>query len=474
VPEKQSIPGLDLHLDLTGGRRPGRVLEEALRAAVADGRLAPGTRLPPTRGLAADLGVSRATVAEVYEQLLAEGWLRARVGAGTWVAQSGVPVPAARAPQAGGPRLADMRGGVPDASLFPRRAWVAAVRRAVDAATVAELGYADPAGVVRLRHALAGYLARTRGVLAEADRIVVGHGVGELLALAGRALAARGARGIAVEEYGHSEHRAILRAAGLEPVALPVDGEGADVSRLAALGVDAVLLTASHQFPLGVPLGARRRRDVVAWADSVGGYVLEDDYDGEFRYDRRPVGTLQSLAPPRIVYLGTASKALSPAVGLAWAVLPDELVAGVLAERAGLSQPRDALNQLALAHLFEAHDYDRHVRRQRAEYRARRDHVTAGLARRVPGARLLGVAAGLQCTVELPMGVDAAAAVAAGAARGLLFLPLDAYAAPGAAPRRPAVVLGFGASLAVRALADADLAVDAIAAATEAADRELD
>ena len=450
---------LDLHLEV-GETRPARALERALRDAIAVGRVSPGSRLPTSRGLAADLGIARATVAEVYGQLTAEGWLESRVGAGTWVAETAAPGPAGRETPEPGPGPRPYWGGIPDVSLFPRREWAAAARRATDVAVTAELGYPDRRGSLRLRQELAGYLRRTRGVQASAERIVVGQGFSGLLTLVCRALAEAGGRTLAVEEYGHSAHREIA-AACLDLIPLPVDGEGADVARLRP-GIDAVLLTPAHQFPTGVPLSPARRRAVAAWAQQSGGLVIEDDYDGEFRYDRRAVGALQGMAPAQVIYIGTSSKALAPAVGLGWAVVPQARMAMLLAQRPALGGPRDTLNQLTLAEFIAAHSYDRHVRRMRSEYRRRREHLAAQLAARVPAARLAGVPAGIQALVALPDGADPDRVTAAGLRRGLAFSALREYAASGGSAQPAAVVLGFGASPATRALADIDLAVAAI------------
>ena len=474
--EIQTDYGLDLFLKL-GETRPARALETALREAIVAGRLGAGHRLPPTRGLAADLGVARATVSDVYAQLTAEGWLEARVGSGTWVADSAATggYPAAEAAHgadrvrpAAGRGLTRMYGGGPDLSRFPRREWLAATRRALDSATPAELDYTEPRGTERLRRELAVYLTRTRGVQADPELTLVGHGFASLLALVCRALAEHGARRIAVEEYGHAEHRDIVRAAGLEVVTLPVDEEGADVTdaALSQLGAaDAVFLTAAHQYPLGVPLSPLRRRQVVRWARSTGGTVIEDDYDGEFRFDRRSVGSLQGIAPDHVIYLGTASKALAPAIGLAWAVVPGRLLAGLLRQRDRVDRMNDALNQLTLAEFFADHAYDRHVRRMRTEYRRRRELLVTELTARVPQARVWGVAAGLQATIGLPPGTDPENVVAHGLRRGLEFETLAGYAAALDKPHPPAIVLAYGASPTSRADANIRLAVTAIEAA---------
>ena len=316
-----AISGIDLHVEVASTGRV-RSLESGLRAAIREGRLAAGTRLPATRTLATDLGIARNSVADVYAQLVAEGWLTSRVGAGTWVTSRPTTAVATEpAVTADAPEL-DLRGGIPDSTAFPRADWLTAARRAVNSAVADELGYPPMQGVFSFRETLADYLARTRGALTTPDSVLVTRGFGDLLALTGRALAAGGARSIAVEEYGHEAHRAILAACGIEVVPVPVDEHGIVVSDLDALGVDAVLLTAAHQFPTGVPLSPQRRVEVVRWAEMGDRLIIEDDYDGEFRYDRRSVGALQALAPERVMYAGTASKSLAPAVGLAWGVAP--------------------------------------------------------------------------------------------------------------------------------------------------------
>ena len=441
-----AIAGLDLHLELSP-TRPARSLEAALRGAVLDGRLPPDTRLPAARTLATDLGISRNTVAAVYAQLTAEGWLEARVGAGTWVAmqvRGGTPAGTRRTTES--QRFIDMRGGIPDATGFPRREWVAAVRSAVLDASAADLGYPDPAGTTRLRAALAGYLARTRGVAAQPEGIVVGQGFGELLVLVCRALRGRGAMRVAVEEYGHDYHRRLIASTGLAIVPIPVDDEGAVVTDLEHSDVAAVLLTPAHQFPVGVPLSAQRRRWLSAWAQRSDRLVLEDDYDGEFRYDRRTIGALQALAPRRVVYLGTASKAVAPAVGLAWAVPPADLLPDVLEQR-DLSGGRPAaLQQRALAAFLDGHEYDRSVRRLRAQYRGRRARLEEVVADELPGCALTGEAAGLQCLLRLRPGTDEGGVESEALRRGLLVDGLRALRAPELrdAPGGPALVIGYG------------------------------
>lgn len=434
--------GVDLHLDLTGTR--GRAgVERALRDAVRTGRLHSGTRLPSSRTLAAELGIARNTVADAYGQLVAEGWLVARQGSGTRVAER----PAAAGTATGPTGTAatrwqyDLRPGSPDLSSFPRAAWLAAGRRAVTAAPAQALGYTDPRGRPELRVALADYLARSRGVHVTAERIVVCSGFTQGLGLLCRALRARGWTTLATEAYGQRSHREVVTASGLRLHSLPVDAHGATVD--ATTAARAVLLTPAHQFPLGMVLAAHRRTQVVRWAADTGGLVVEDDYDGEFRYDRQPVGALQALAPERVVYAGTASKTLAPGLRLGWLVLPARLVDDVVAVKALADVHTGSLDQLTLAELLRSGGYDRHVRRRRLAYRRRRDRLVAAVARAVPGARVTGIAAGLHALVELSRGRAEHEVVARAARHGLAVDGLGAYAGAGH-PDEPALVVGYG------------------------------
>jgi GntR family transcriptional regulator / MocR family aminotransferase len=475
--------GLDLHLEL-GRDQPGHGvragLETALRDAVRTGRLGPGVRLPSSRALAADLGVARNTVAEAYGQLVAEGWLTAVQGSGTRVAGQAAtslapaahPAPAAsharaagRAPTAGqapvtgspgaassvppGPRVTayrySLRVGSPDLSAFPRAAWLAAARRALSAAPSEAFGYGQPQGRTELRAALAEYLARARGVRAHPDRIVVCDGFGEGLALLTRVLRARGATTLAVEEYGLPSARDTAVAAGLRLTTLPVDGHGAMASPGGpAIPADpaspagAALLTPAHQFPLGAALAPARRTQFVEWARDSGGLIIEDDYDGEFRYDRQPVGALQALAPDHVAYAGSASKSLAPGFRLGWLVLPASLVGEVTAARELATGPGSRLDQLTLAEFITSGGYDRHIRRSRLAYRRRRDRLAAALGREAPRVRVTGIAAGLHALCELPPGLTEDQVVARAAARGLEVEGLARYRAAGGAANRAA------------------------------------
>lgn len=461
--------GLDLHVDLTG-TRVRATLENGLRDAIRSGRLRPDTRLPSSRTLAADLGVARNTVAEVYSQLAAEGWLAARTGSGTVVASppgisGAAPATAGDRTGAGGrtgtresaggqtgaggntgawgktegevarPRY-DLRAGEPDLSSFPRRDWLAAARRALADAPDHLLGYGDPRGVPELRTVLAGYLARARGVHADPALIVIcagfAHGLGAICA----ALRGTGYGTMAVEEYGHQLHRNIVTGQGLALRLLPVDGSGA-VPGASGIptGQEAMLLTPAHQFPLGVALSPARRR----WLAARDGVVIEDDYDGEFRYDRQPVGAVQALAPDRVIYAGTASKSLAPGLRIAWLVLPPRLLDPVLA---ALSGPPSALDQLTLASFIGSGDYDRHIRRARLVYRRRRDKLMAAMAGL--GLRVSGISAGLHANLEFDHN-DLECFVTARASRhGVAVSGLSEFTAPGASGRRAGLVVGYG------------------------------
>src|SRR5690242_15366724 len=305
--ETWAISGVDLHLDLPGNRvRAG--LEAALREAVQAGRLVPGTRLPSSRSLAADLGIARNTVAEAYTQLVAEGWLTARQGSGTRVAARSATSPprvgrsdgsagGARARHSSRPGTTyDLRAGFPDVAAFPHAEWLAAARTALGRAPASAYRYPDPQGLPELRAALAGYLARTRGVRVTSERVVVCAGFGQGLVALAAALHRLGARRAGVESHGLPMPRQILADAGLRLVGLPVGTAGAE---LPGDDVDVVLLTPAHQFPLGIAL--EHRAEFVRWARAHRAMLVEDDYDGEFRYDRRPLGAVQALDPDHVV-----------------------------------------------------------------------------------------------------------------------------------------------------------------------------
>ncbi|NLT07022.1 MAG: PLP-dependent aminotransferase family protein [Solirubrobacterales bacterium] len=449
-------------------------VERALRGHIRSGRLRPGDRLPSTRALAADLGVARGVVAEAYAQLRAEGRLVANRGAGTRVAarasDSGPARPAPRSSGGGESHLAagpqpairfDFRLGIPDLALFPRRAWLAANRRALAELPDGDLGYGDPAGLAALRGELAAYLGRVRAADARADSIIVTAGTVQGLALVCSVLRERGVRRIAVEQPGWAAQRAAVLGAGLEPVGLPVDGCGARVELLAELDVGAVMLTPAHQFPVGAVLDPERRRLLAAWAANGDALIVEDDYDAEYRYDRSAPGCLQGLAPEHTVYAGSTSKTLAPALRLGWLVAPPAL-AGPLA-RAKLDADRcaPALTQAAFARLLAAGELDRHLRRTRPVYRDRRAALLDALAGHLPELTPTSADAGLHAVALLPPGLDERAVVAAAAARGVALTGVRQDGGAG----DPGLVLGYASLPAERIRAGIAELAHAVAAA---------
>jgi GntR family transcriptional regulator / MocR family aminotransferase len=423
-----------LHARLTG----------ALREAIRGGRLPLGSVLPPSRQLAGDLGCSRWVVTEAYAQLAAEGYVDARVGSGTRVRPEGRAAagqPAPEGPPASTPRI-DLAPGLPDLRSFPLGRWVAALRAVASALPYAQLGYPDVAGHPRLRQALAEYLTRVRGAQAGAAQVTVCRGVTDGARQIGQALRAAGIEAVAVEDPGWHRLREAAATAGLRVVPTRVDEHGLRVGDLDRdPAVRAVIVSPTHQFPTGVVLSAERRRALLDWAHRVDGLVLEDDYDAEFRYDRRPVGTIQGADPSRVVLLGSLSKTLSPALGIGWMVAPPAW-AGPLRATAGLAWP-STLEQLTFTEFLRAGSYDRHLRAARKRYRLRRDRLVLALGERLPGARLLGVAAGLHLLVHLEGAVDHAAVVRRSATRGMRIANLDTYRCRDDAIG-PGLVLGYG------------------------------
>jgi len=439
--------GSDLHLELTGTGSRRAALAEALRTAIQDGRLAPGTGLPPYRSLAADLGVARNTVAATYSELVAEGWLTARQGSGTRVAERSAPLSRPRTP--GRPTTTpaapehNLLQGQPDASAFPRKAWAISTRRALTGAPNSAFGPGDPQGRLELRTALANYLARARGVRAEPEHIVICAGFSDALRLLFGGGVLRGT--LAVEAYGLAFHRALLASTGVRTVPLGLDEHGSRTSELDDHDeVRSALLTAAHQFPVGGPLDPVRRHAAVEWARRRGGTVIEDDYDGEFRYDREPVGAVQALDPDHVVYVGSASKSLSPALRLGWMVLPESLVDAVLEVKGRRERWTGVVDQLTFADLIASGAYDRHVRQMRQRYRARRNRLAAALAEHAPHIEPTGIAAGLHAVLRLPPGTEAST-VEAAAAQGIALDGLAGYRHPDAATAFDGLVVGYAA-----------------------------
>jgi GntR family transcriptional regulator/MocR family aminotransferase len=402
--------------------------------------------------------VSRGVVVEAYAQLAAEGYLVARQGAPTRVSEAASPGPGA-VPAAEGerPPRYDFRTGRPDISLFPRNAWLASLRRALRDAPDARFDYGDPRGAPELRGALARYLGRVRGVACDPERVVVTSGMAQGMALFARALRAGGVRRMAMEDPSSAPGRAQLASNGLEIVPIPVDEDGLQATHLEDVEPDAVMITPAHQFPLGVVLAPERRAALLDWAAHAGAVILEDDYDAEYRYDRQPVGAVQGLAPDLVAYAGSTSKTLAPGLRLGWLVVPGHLIDAVTAAKESDDLGTPVVEQLALADFLERGQLDRHLRRTRSIYRARRDALVAALERLLPDCPPAGVAAGLHLVVHLPAGTDEQAVLDAARSRGLGLAGISEHRVE---PGPPGLLLGYGrlpepaVEPAVRLLAD--------------------
>jgi len=459
-------PGLLVRLD-RGTDQPLRAqLEASLREAIRGGRLRAGERLPSSRELARELGISRGMVQDCYGQLLAEGYLVSRTGSATWVADISGPhagdqpvaalavvsppaSSAGRHPQ-GPPLIADFRPGIPDLSSFPRTDWAWAIKQACVQVASADLGYGDPRGSLVLREVLAAYLRRVRAAAADPAQMIISTGVAQGINLVVRALARHsGVTCVAFEDPGYGTMRedetvrAVLEM-GIRVTYVPVDEQGLMVSELAASGAQAVVVTPAHQSPTGVVLSPARRHALTGWARRGGGYIIEDDYDSEFRYDKEPVGALQGLAPDQVFLLGTASKALAPAVRLGWVHAPGALSEAVAAHKEMSDRGSCMLDQLALATLLTSGRYDRHLRRMRTVYAARRTALTGAFSRHVPGIQLTGLAAGFHGVAPLPPGADETAVIAAARDRRVGLHGIGGYRGRPDPAAPPALVMGFG------------------------------
>jgi GntR family transcriptional regulator/MocR family aminotransferase len=419
-------------------------LERELRSAIQRGRLSAGAPLPSTRILAADLELSRGVVVEAYEQLLAEGYLTAHHGSATRVASRRTAV--STVPEANRPVSApryDFRPGLPDLSLFPRRTWVSSMRRALAVASDEAFDYPDPRGPDAARTALATYLNRARATVARPDRILFTSGSAQGIGLLCRVLRDRGLRKIAVEDPGHADQCTDIQATGLETPRVPVDDEGVQVDKLNRIDADAVLVTPAHQYPTGTVLSAARRTALLDWASKRRAIVIEDDYDAEYRYDREPIGALQGLAPERVVYVGSASKVLSPALRLGWLVIPGDLASDVARAKLQADRGSATFEQLAFADFLERGAFDRHLRRTRQIYRRRRDALVAALRDYLPDLRYCGVAAGLHLMIELDQNMEEQVVLAATNRRSIRVYGASSYRARPQSGR-PALIVGYG------------------------------
>ena len=388
-------------------------------------------------------------VVDCFDQLQAEGYLVARAGSATRVRRDRAAVPRAPALRRGPTRRPGWRSTsarpCPTWPSFPRADWARAVAEVCRSAPNAAFDYGDPRGGAVLRTVLAGYLGRVRGAAADPDRTVVCTGFSQGLNLALATLARRGVDRVAFEDPGYDETgRIAAELAGLAVVRVPVDEQGLRVDALAATGAGAVVVTPAHQWPTGVVLSPARRRALADWARRTGGWVVEDDYDAEFRYDREPVGAVQGLAPDRVVTIGTVSKSLAPALRLGWLLCPADLVDPVADLKVRTDRGSPGLDQLVLARLIESGRFDRHLRRMRAGVRGQaRDPRRARWPSARRPSRLTGLAAGFHAVARLPAGVTEAAVVEQARARGVGLYGMSPHRSTGAAD--PAqLVLGFG------------------------------
>ncbi|MEW2398706.1 PLP-dependent aminotransferase family protein [Streptomyces sp. NPDC046862] len=470
---KESSGADFLQLDIRDAPSGGRAewLAGRLRRAIADGRLPVGSRLPATRVLAAELRVSRGLVTEAYQRLTEDGHVAGRGRNGTVVvAAPALPITAARHPSPAADRLfaappgddvfdavrsvparIDLSPGVPDLTAFPRAAWLRAERAVFGELVPSGFAYGDPRGTPELRRAVAGWLARYRGIRANPDEVLVVAGTAQALALIGQVLREDGVEEIAVEEPGSLGVRQHLQRQGLRTPPVPVDGQGVRVSELRAEG--AVLLTPAHQFPTGVVLGGARRRELMRWAGE-GGLIVEDDYDAEHRYDRPPVPALRAMLPERVCYAGSVSKVLAPALRTGWVVAPPRYRDALVAAKRFADLGNPALPQLVLARLMESGELERHLRQLRHRHRRRRDAMIVAIRDHLPGAVVHGAAAGLHLLITFG-GPDGTAAArrrkefadtelaAASLARGVKVHPLSWHRQR---PGPPGLLLGYAAS----------------------------
>jgi len=418
-------------------------IAHALRQGARSGQFPCGAPLPSTRALARDLGVSRGVVVEAYDQLVAEGFLRTRAGAQTMVAAGVRPAPVEQPEPAAAAVRFDFRPGLPDLTQFPREDWSRAARRVFRVLRPHQLAYGDPRGTPELRAALTDYLGRVRGVSCRPERVIVCNGCAQALGIAARALFKYGVRRMAIENPSQPDQRRILSDAGLTVACVAVDADGIRTEPLERSRAQAVLVTPAHQFPTGSVLAPERRRELLAWAERRTAFIVEDDYDAEYRYDRSPVGALQGLAPERVIYAGSASKILAPALRLGWLALPAALLDGATEAKRFADLGSSFLEQLVYAEFLRSGALDQHLRRMRALYRGRRDALLAALSRHCPRWMPQGAAAGLHLMAVLPQGLDEQRVARAAARKSVRVYPIGEYRIESHGPSPPAVAIGY-------------------------------
>jgi GntR family transcriptional regulator / MocR family aminotransferase len=459
----RAIPAGSDFLQLTIGDAPAGAraawLADQLRLAIADHRVPVGRRLPASRVLAEDLGVSRGVVTEAYQRLVEDGLVAGRGRNGTVVVAAPVaPPPAPARPQPVAdpfadpgaevfeslravPARIDLSPGVPDLAAFPRTAWLRAERAVLGRLVPADFGYGDPRGTPVLRRSVAHWLARNRGIRVDPEEVVVVAGVAQGLALLATVLRDDGITAVAVEDPGSLGTRQQFQAGRLATPPVPVDADGLRVEQLRATGAPAVMVTPAHQFPTGVVLGGDRRRALMRWAVE-GGLIIEDDYDAEHRYDRPPVPALRSILAEQVCYAGSVSKLLAPALRVGWLLAPPRYRDAVVAAKRTADLGNAALPQLVLAQLMDSGELERHLRLLRRRHIRRRDAMIEAIGRHLPGAVVHGAAAGLHLMITFGAGISDVALAAGSLARGVKVQPLSWHRQR---PGPPGLVLGYAA-----------------------------
>jgi GntR family transcriptional regulator / MocR family aminotransferase len=474
----QGADFLQLHIGDAPAGGLSSWLARQLRLAIEDGRLPVGGRLPATRVLAGELGVSRGVVTEAYRRLTEDGHVAGHGRGGTVVVAAPVTAPApARppgtqrkpgppgppatpgpsaasalfgpAPRANvfdslraAPARIDLSPGLPDLAAFPRAAWLRAERSVFGQLSPAGFGYGDPRGTPALRQAVASWLARNRGIRVDPEEICIVAGVAQALSLLAQGLLADGIRAVGVEDPGSLGTRQQLRNWQLDTPPVAVDPGGLRVDELRASGARAVLLTPAHQFPTGVVLDGGRRRELMRWARD-GGLVIEDDYDAEHRYDRPPVPALRSMLAEHVCYTGSVSKLLAPALRVGWVLAPPKYQDALVAAKRHADLGNAVLPQLVLARLMESGEMEHQLRFVRRRHRRRRDAMIVAIRTHLPGAVVHGAAAGLHLMITFEAGFADADLAAAALARGVKVQPLSWH---GQRPQRPGIVLGYAAN----------------------------
>jgi GntR family transcriptional regulator / MocR family aminotransferase len=435
-------PGLLVAIDRGSDVSLDEQIERSLREGIRAGRLVAGSRLPSSRALAAELGISRGVVTEAYGQLAAEGYLSTSQGAPVRVARTvRGPAPRARALPLLPSFPYHFHPGLPDLGAFPRDRWLRSLRAAWRQAPTSAVGYPDARGLWQLREALADYLGRVLGTASDPEHMMICGGFRDAFAMICRYLHSHGVERMALEDPGPHPHRLIIEQAGMTVVPVPVDAHGLDVEALTLSDVTAVVVTPAHQFPTGCVLSSERRAALLEWAEAGERLIIEDDLDAEYRYDGARLGALQGLAPERVAYIGSASKRLLPGMRLGWLLMPSWLTWPLISAKAIEDGGSEVIGQLALHDFISRGELDRHIRRMRLRYQHRHKLLIAAVARLLPYAQASNSAAGLYELFTLPRETDEAALLARAAECGVGLQGLSLHQFKAGGP--PGLLLGF-------------------------------